>query len=222
MPFGGMTFQSDALCRPLAASRHRCGAVLQWIVRKAVLPHPPDHPHPRSAQHPDSVRVIATAPERPEVGLSCPRIVLAAGIGQDRQGVAQVLVTGSAEGGDLPLSRLLRHGAHPCFGGQRLGVRVALAPVADLGEEFGSSEGRAKIAEEREEGQRAGPPCSRWSPPSGLSSNRSECSIFGSPAPCAPTPTGRPSSASFARPRVRSAAARAAVRRVFLHSSHGG
>ena len=44
-----------------------------------------------------------------------------------------------------------RHRRHPGVCGQRLGARVALAPITDLGEELGGGERRAGITEEREE-----------------------------------------------------------------------
>ena len=115
-------------------------AVLGRIVGDTVTPHSPNHPHPRPAQYADSVRVVAAAPARPEVDVCCPRIVLAAGIGQGRQGVPQAFVAGSAESGHLALFRLLRYRAHPRVGGQRLGTRVAFTLVADLGEELGGGD----------------------------------------------------------------------------------
>ena len=125
--------------------------MLQRIVRDAVSPHPPDHPHPRPAQDADGVRVVTAASARPEVSVFCPWIMLAAGVSQGRQGISQAFVAGSAESGHLTLARLLRYGTHPRIGGQRLGARVALASVTDLGEELGGGERRARITEEREE-----------------------------------------------------------------------
>jgi hypothetical protein len=95
--------------------------------------------------------VIAATLTRPEVDVFRPGVVVAAGVREDRQGVPQAFVAGPSEGRHLTLSRLLRHGAHPRVGGQRLGARVALASVADLGEELGGGERRAGVAEEREE-----------------------------------------------------------------------
>src|SRR5215211_27540 len=142
-------FSPISIRRPVSTSgcvRTLPGSVLGRIVRDSVLPHPPDHPQPRRAQHPDGVRMVAAALTCPEIDVLGPRIVQAAGVGQGGHGVTQVFVARSAEGSHLTPPRLLSHRRHPGVCGQRLGARIALTPVADLREELGGGQRRTRVA----------------------------------------------------------------------------
>ncbi len=68
------------------------------VVGNAVLPHPPDHPYPRPAQYADGVWVVAASGPGMQVDVPRPGIVVAAGVREDRQGVAQPLVAGVSDG----------------------------------------------------------------------------------------------------------------------------
>jgi hypothetical protein len=102
------------------------------IVREAILPHPPDHPHPGAPEHAYGVRVIAAAGSRPPVDVPGPGVTMACGVGHGGYCLSEALVAGPSEGRHLTFAGFDRHRTHALVkGGQGLAVGVALATVAN-------------------------------------------------------------------------------------------
>src|SRR6266511_482260 len=81
-------------------------AVAGGVVGGVVLPDAPDHAQPGAAEDADRVRVVVAAGAGALVDVVCPRVVLAAAVGEDADGAAEGFVAGPAEGGDLLLAGL--------------------------------------------------------------------------------------------------------------------
>src|SRR5207249_3174695 len=75
-------------------------AVAAGVVGGAVLPDAPDDAEPGAAEDADRVRVVVAAGECSLVNAVRPGVVLAAGVGEAGDGVAEALVAGVAEAGD--------------------------------------------------------------------------------------------------------------------------
>ena len=76
---------------------------------------------------------------------------MAGAVGEHADGVAQALVAGPAEAGDLALAGLDRDGGLAGVGGERVAGGVACAVVADLGDQLGGGDDRLGVAEQRQE-----------------------------------------------------------------------
>jgi hypothetical protein len=107
-------------------------AVLGGVVGGVVLPDAPDDAEPGAAEDAECVGVVFAAGDRVGVDLLCPGVVLAAAVGEDADGAAEVFVAGPAEAGDLFLAGLDGDGA---LAGERLergAGGVAFSTVAGL------------------------------------------------------------------------------------------
>lgn len=131
-------------------------AVAAGIVRSSVLPDAPDDAEPGAPEDAQRVGVVFAARDRVSVELLCPGVVPAAGVGADADGAAQPRVAGPAEAGDLALAGL--HGNRSLAGDrlERDAGGVALAPVADLGQQLGGADDRFRVTEERAEDRAVG------------------------------------------------------------------
>src|SRR5581483_4347402 len=123
-------------------------AVALGVVGGAVVPEAPDDSEPGAAEDADCVWVVAAAGDRVGVDLFRRGVVVAAAVGEDADGVAECFVAGPAEAGDFVLAGLDRDGALAGAGfGPVVGV-VAVALVADLGDQRGIGDDRFGVTEE--------------------------------------------------------------------------
>ena len=126
-------------------------AVESGVVGGAVLPDAPDDAEPGAAEDPDCVGVVVSAGAGALVDVIGPGVVVAAAVGEDADGCAQVFVAGPAEAGDFLFAGLDGDGR---LAGDRLerdAGGVAFAAVTDLGEQLGGGDDALGVAEEREE-----------------------------------------------------------------------
>jgi hypothetical protein len=131
-------------------------AVAMGVVGGFVLPDAPDDAEPGAAEDAECVRVVFAADDRVGVDLLGPGVVPAAAVGEDADGAAELLVAGPAEAADFLLAGFDGGGA---LAGDRLerdAGGVALATVADLGEQLGGGDDRFGVAEERAEDRAVG------------------------------------------------------------------
>ena len=80
-----------------------------------------------------------------------PRVVVAAGVRERDERLAQALVAGPAEAGGFAFAGLDRDGGLPGVGGERVPGGVARAAVADLGQELGGADHTIGLLEQRQE-----------------------------------------------------------------------
>src|SRR5215211_4575090 len=107
------------------------GAVAGGVVGLSVVPHAPEDAGPGASDGADGALVAAGA----GVAVEAPRpgVVVSGRVGESGEGVAEAFVAGVAEGGE------------------RFAGGVAVAAVADLGEQSGGGDDRLGVAEERAE-----------------------------------------------------------------------
>jgi len=126
-------------------------AVAGGIVGLAVLPGAPDDAEPGAAEDAEGVRVVVSAGAGALVDVGGPGVVVAAAVGEDADGAAQVFVAGPAEAGDFLLAGLDGDGGLSGDRFERGACWVAISGVADLGEQLGGGDDALGVAEEREE-----------------------------------------------------------------------
>src|SRR4029079_4327671 len=119
-----------------------CGEAVEAVVAGGVvggvvLPEAPDDAEPGAAEDADRVGVVVASGAGALVDVVGPGVVVAAAVGEDADGVAEVFVAGPAEAGDLLFA------GFDCDGGlagdrfERGAGLVAVSVVADLGQELG-------------------------------------------------------------------------------------
>src|SRR5215211_5245939 len=125
------------------------GAVAGGVVGLSVVPHAPEDAGPGASDGADGALVAAGA----GVAVEAPRpgVVVSGRVGESGEGVAEAFVAGVAEGGVCLFAGLDRDGGHAAVGGERFAGGVAVAAVADLGEQSGGGDDRLGVAEERAE-----------------------------------------------------------------------
>ena len=94
--------------------------------------------------------MVVAASDRAGVVVTGPGMPAAGGVGEDAERVAQALVAGEAERCDLAFAGFDCDRAHSGVRGQGVGSGVAVAAVADLGEQLGRGDD-ALAFEQREE-----------------------------------------------------------------------
>jgi len=107
------------------------GGVLGGVVGGLVLPEAPDDCAPGAAGDADRVWVGAAAGAGALVDVGGPGVVVAAGVGEGADRVAEVVVAGPAEAGAFGFAGFDGDGGLAGVGGEG---GVAVAAVADLGE----------------------------------------------------------------------------------------
>ena len=101
-----------------------------------------------TAEDAERVPVVVPAGEGVLADLARPGVVPPARVGEAGDGVAPAPVAGPAEAGHLALAGLDGDRALAADRLQRLARGVALAPVADLGQELGGGDDRLRVQEE--------------------------------------------------------------------------
>src|SRR5882757_5686025 len=123
-------------------------AVAGGVVGGVVLPAAVEDAGPGAAEDADGVGVSRAAVGGALVGGVGPGVVVAGAVGQDGEVASQAFVAGPAEGGGAMFARFFGDGSHAAVGGEAVGGGVAVAVVADLGEQSGGSDDGFGVAEE--------------------------------------------------------------------------
>jgi hypothetical protein len=124
-------------------------AVKSGVVGNFVLPAAPDNPQPSASEGADRMRMGLTPCPGLAVDLLGPRVPVAGGVGEGRDGAPQALVARTPEGRGPSLARLQRDRTHADIGGECRVGRVAPTRVAQLGDQGRGADRRLRIAEER-------------------------------------------------------------------------
>src|SRR3954453_4173603 len=123
-------------------------AVALGLVGGVVVPAAPEDADPGAAEDAQGVGMVGAAAAGALVDVAGPGVVVAGGVGQGADGFAQAFVAGAAEAGGFLLAGFDGDGAHAGVGGQAFGGGVAVAAVADLGQEGGGADAALGVAEE--------------------------------------------------------------------------
>ena len=121
--------------------------MLVGVVGGVVVPAAPEHAQPGASEDADGVWVVAAALAGALVDVGGPGVVVAAAVGEHAGGAAQAFVAGVAEGGLLAFAGFDGDGALAGVGDQAFGAGVAVAAVADLGDQLGVGERAAGAGE---------------------------------------------------------------------------
>src|ERR1700761_2020566 len=117
----------------------------------AVLPAAPDHAAPGAAEAADRARVVVAAGSGRGVAVLGPGVPVTSRVGEGAGRGSQPLVAAVAEGRDLLFAGFDRDGGHAGVGGERVRGGVALAAVADLGQQRRGGDHALGVFEQREE-----------------------------------------------------------------------
>jgi hypothetical protein len=129
----------------------RCRSVVVDVVGAAVLPAAPQDARPGAAEDADRVGVVAAAVAGASVDVAGPGVPVAGAVGERGEVVAQAFVACPAEDGGAAFAGLDGDGSHAGVGRERVGGAVAVAVVADLGEQAGGADDALGVAEQAEE-----------------------------------------------------------------------
>ena len=127
------------------------GPVAGGVVGHPVLPAAPHDAAPGASEGADRAGVVVPAGVGGGVEVVRPWVVVAAGVRERDECLAQALVAGPAEAGGLAFAGLDRDGGLAGVGGERVAGGVAAAAVADLGQELRGADHAVGLFEQREE-----------------------------------------------------------------------
>jgi hypothetical protein len=125
--------------------------VLGGVVGCVVLPAAPEHAGPGSSEDAYGVGVCAAAGAGSLVDILGPGVPVACAVGEYAHMFAQTLVAGPAEGRVVALAGLDRYWGLSGISGERVVGGVAVAVIADLGDQPGGCEDALAVTEEGEE-----------------------------------------------------------------------
>ena len=131
-------------------------AVAGRVIRDAVLPTAPHDPAPATADGADRAGVVVPAGEGGGVQVLRPRVMVAAGVRERDERLAQALVARPAEAGCLAFARLDRDGGLAGVAGEGVAGGVAPTAVADLRQQFRGCDHAVWLLEQREEDRTVG------------------------------------------------------------------